>query len=393
MRHSIVTKNRLNIILLALVLGFSLSAFTAHGFSLPPYSAHTRQQNWTCYAESQHDADVAILRAESLWQNFSTALNPGINKAPIPIVIAMGGLSEDSGFQNGEVRVFPTGSLGYKIQVVWTKLPVEEEAFDRSILRAFTLRLGLESVPKNMRDKVKVTIPAWVPEGFSIIFSENDVAMKYQGWGTLIARFEPSLSINQILTELDDLQKFDEAQRAISAALCLSLLKQPAVRTKFLSTFARSPELSPGEWLSRVTDKKGFLLDEWWGMAWKEQAALFPIVRLAYGTSRNWISDYEKSLQSNSEPTSGFTQYSMLLNPWFDRWVQNQKGLSTVDERLKSSQTYRTDVQLRRSLCLDWFQKFEKEGQLEQIQRWSMDGFSDVNISPTNSWFDQFGRE
>jgi len=371
-------------------------------FWLPPasgaisFSARSYEENWIVYATSQEVADKALIRANRVRNVFLTSLGQRSVRSSIPIVFGLGDVVEERIFQNGNIQIFPTVT-GLKIQGDWHSLPISPDSFDSGVVRALTLRIGLEKIPKKLRDKIQVSIPNWIPEGMGTLFSVEEGSQKFQGWSTLMARFEPLLSMDEVLLELEHQDRLEPMQQVMAGTLCRALIQNAETRERFLFSLYRSPELSSRAWLCKILGIQESDLDLWWKNVWRNESANLPMVRLGYISSQSCILEYEKNLQiiSPEDENSSSLFFETVLNPWFRFWVTNQKENQANPEKRKISSQFYKDLELRRNLSLLWFEQYQSPLTKEDLILWKKEPLSGTHTfikGSAQKWFDKIER-
>ncbi len=332
-------------------------------------SSHSTEGNLMVFAEDLGTADQVVVEAERVRQHFLREFGLDLQRSPVPISIVFGNASFKVSKDDGVVRVFPRDN-GYKLQVNWDETPVLDSSFRSSWVRALCTRLAVEMLPRRSRSQLRsgevaeLRVPIWVTEGLAVILADSTTVQEMSGRATLWARTEPLIPLSRVLAELEGKSELDPSQTAVAAVICRALVRDPAMRSRFFHSLNWAPDMTAKDWLGVVTSRKD--LNTWWRGVWSEQSSQISWVKWGYGSTRDWLIEFETLPQTTTGPTampveSGMSHSELagVAHPWFRplvKWRVTEHERTLLEDELVK---LRVSIENRRRVALDWFAPYE----------------------------------
>ena len=337
-------------------------------------TASSSKSKFVAYADRQRLADQALLKAEHIHESFTRLLGIKSRPGTTSVVLVLGRPSGQLASGNGVVRAFKTAP-DYKLQINWDELPISHDSFRRGCVRALCTRQAIEIASKQShsgkelasKDDPKWRVPIWVTDGVAAMLDEPEAVEEVFGRASLLAKMKVTLSLDQAIAELEGKSELDAAQCAIAAVFCRALIQGPETCARLTQNFHWNERTTFRSWLELLLGRKD--LDAWWMQIWKRQAGQFCPVKLGFVLTLRKVHEWEKRLQTAPELHTRQTSAEELIagfnaaHPWFRPWILRQLSDSNRGQSEQELMELRRDIQLRRSVSLEWF------GQLLSINK------------------------
>ena len=201
---------------------------------------------------------------------------------------------------------------------------------------------------------------------------------------------EPHFSLTKVMAELEGRSELDYFQRSLAVVVCQALTQNKELRAKFFRYLNWDKTIKMREWLAPLVG--GQDLDEWWNRVWRNQAKRFSWVKLGYAPSLNWILEQESLLQKGTVAWS--SDVAMVIHPWFRPWITERLLLERQATTQKELADLRKDIQLRRTVSLEWLNKLESSDpsrkDLLMWRRLNQENTHQTMVKgPSEMWFDE----
>jgi hypothetical protein len=344
------------------------------------------------FADSSTEADLVKLEAERDLLRFNQMFGLVNSKKASPIVLVVGAADNDPIQDRGTIRVYRKGSW-MKIQINWDETPIPRDAFLRTWIRALCVRRAIDQMDESERQEGDLRMPVWVAEGVAALLAEPSIGEEILGRASLLARTEPSLTLDGALSEFEGQSDLGRNAWAIAGTVCRALTQDPSGRSRFLASLNWNVKMTAREWIARVGGVED--LNQWWQDVWKRQSLQLSWVKLGYGFT---LRDFEQR-QSVSEETTEETDapetsrgIDAVSHPWF-RELFRKKARRARDARASDPSEICRNIDFRRGAALEWYSGLQAEQpslSKEELLEWfclQEDVSPSSQAGPVTKWF------